>query len=103
MTQWQKAFAIAVMSRVLGVSRSGYYDWRRREPSARAREDERLKLAIKAAHTRSRETYGPRRLQPQLAAEGLVAGRDRIGRLRQAMGAALQAKAQVHGDHPFQP
>lgn len=86
MKQWRHVFPIETMSRVLDVSRSGYYDWLGREPSAHAREDERLKVAIQAAHTRSRETYGPRRLQPELAAEGFVAGRDRIARLRQEMG-----------------
>jgi putative transposase len=86
MSRWQGEFSIALMSRVLGVSRSGYYDWARREPSARAQADARLKVAIKAAHVRSRETYGPRRLQPELAEEGFVAGRDRIARLRQEMG-----------------
>ena len=52
----------------------------------RARQDERLRVAIRAAHTRSRETYGVRRLQPELASEGFVAGRDRIARLRQELG-----------------
>lgn len=73
------------MSRVVGVSRSGFYDWLKRSPSARAQEDARLKVAIKAAHRRSRETYGARRLQPELAAEGWVTGRDRIARLRREM------------------
>jgi hypothetical protein len=72
------------MSRTLAVSRSGYYDWLRREPSVRAQRDERLKVAIKAAHVKSRQTYGSRRLQPELAAEGFVAGRDQIERLRRA-------------------
>jgi putative transposase len=38
------------MCRVLGVSKSGYYVWRVRKPSTRKVEDERLKVAIKAAH-----------------------------------------------------
>ena len=85
MKQWRKTFSINSMSRVLGVSRSGYYDWLNRGPSQRAREDERLKIEIRAAHQRSRETYGPRRLQPDLAAIGLNVGRDRIARLRRCM------------------
>jgi putative transposase len=75
MKQWCKVFAIGLVSRVLEVSRSGCYDWLAREPSARAREDERLKIEIRAAHQRSRETYGPRRLQPELAANGVRVGR----------------------------
>ena len=92
MKHWHREIGVERMSRVLGVSRSGYYDWRRRGPSARSREDERLKVAIKAAHTRSRETYGSRRLQPELASEGFVAGRDRIARLRRELGLRCKQK-----------
>lgn len=83
---------MAVTCRVLGISRSGFYDWCKRPPSQRAQEDELLKVAIRAAHTKSRETYGARRLQPELAADGFVAGRDRIGRLRQEMGLQCRQK-----------
>jgi putative transposase len=86
MKQWCKRFAVSLMSRVLEVSRSGYYQWVRGVPSARSCEDERLKIEIRAAHQRTRETYGPRRLQPELAASGIQAGRDRIARLRRSMG-----------------
>lgn len=85
-------YPIKVMSRVFEVSRSGYHDWLKREPSARAQENERLKIAIRAAHKRCRETYGTRRLQPELAAEGFIAGRDRIGRLRKEMGIHCKQK-----------
>lgn len=86
MKKWREVFPVDLMSRVLEVSRSGYYDWLGRGPSARAREDERLKIEIRAAHQRSRETYGPRRLQPELTVIGVQAGRDRIARLRRSMG-----------------
>jgi putative transposase len=85
-------FPMGVMSRVFEVSRSGYYDWLSRESSARAQENERLKVAIRVAHRRSREVYGTRRLQPELAAEGFVAGRDRIGKLRKEMGLSCKQK-----------
>lgn len=78
-------FPIDASCRALGVSRSGYYDWRQRKPSARQQEQERLKLAIRAAHRRTRNVYGVRRLQPELAAMGFVAGRDQIARLRREM------------------
>ncbi len=78
-------FPIAVLCRALEVSRSGFYAWEKRPPSMRHQEDERLKVAIRAAHTRTRETYGARRLQVELAAEGFVAGRGRIAKLRHEM------------------
>jgi len=83
---------IELRSRLFNVSRSGFYIWLRREPSRRALEDERLKVAIKAAHQRTRESYGARRLQPELAADGFVAGRDRIARLRRELGLRCRQK-----------
>ena len=76
----------------MSVSTSGFYDWLKRPLSARATEDERLKVAIVAAHKRSRETYGARRLQPELVEEGFPVGRDRVERLRKAMGLKCKQK-----------
>ena len=64
----------------------------KRKPSRRTQEDARLKVAIKAAHKRTREVYGARRLQPELAADGFVVGRDRIARLRREMGIRCRQK-----------
>ena len=92
MKQWRPQYPVDVMARVFAVSRSGFYTWLKDIPSARAQQDERLKVAIRAAHTRSRETYGVRRLQPERAAEGFSAGRDRIARLRRELGLRCRQK-----------
>jgi len=92
MKQWRLHFPIKIMSRLFSVSRSGYYTWLKRKPSRRTQEDERLKVAIKAAHKRTRESYSARRLQPELAADGFVAGRDRIARLRRELGIRCRQK-----------
>ncbi|WP_164837201.1 IS3 family transposase, partial [Shigella flexneri] len=47
--------------------------------------DERLKLEIKVAHIRTRETYGTRRLQTELAENGIIVGRDRLACLRKEL------------------
>jgi putative transposase len=83
-------YPVTVLCRVFEVSRSGFYAWTGGEESPRAKEDERLKVAITAVHKQSRETYGPLRMQPELAAQGFVAGRDRIARLRREL--ALRCK-----------
>jgi len=85
------------MSRLFNVSRSGFYAWVGRKPSRHAQEDERLKVAIKAAHTRTRQTYGVRRLQPELVDDGFVAGRDRIDRLRRELGLRCKQKRKFKG------
>jgi len=85
-------YPTAVLCRVFDVSRSGFYAWLTGKSSARMQEDERLKVAIKAVHKQSRETYGTLRMQPELAAQGFVAGRDRIARLRRELNLRCKQK-----------
>lgn len=83
----EKAFAsIAWMCRRLGVAPAGFYAWRRRAPSARARKDEQLKVLIKASFDESRQTYGSPRVLEDLRAEGERVGRNRVIRLMQEQG-----------------
>ena len=79
-------YPVPMMSRVLEVSDSGYYAWMQRLPSKRAQEDARLEVEIKAAHKRTRQTYGPERLQHDLAEHGVQAGVCRIKRIRKKLG-----------------
>ncbi len=74
-------YAIALLCRVLGVSSSGYYAWRTRPPSVRAKEDATLKERIVTIHAESRETYGAPRIHAELKAQGVGCGRKRIARL----------------------
>ena len=53
--------AVAMLCRVLGVSTSGYYQWRTRRPSRRECTDAFLTHKIKRIHSLSRGTYGGRR------------------------------------------
>jgi len=77
---------IATMCRVLGVSTSGYYAWRIRPRSERARADGELSLRIQAMHERSRATYGAPRIHAELAAQGVRIGRKRVARLMEVAG-----------------
>jgi len=77
---------IAVMCGILGVSKSGYYKWFNRKPSKRSQEEGRLEVEIKAAHKRTRETYGPERLQHELKDQGVSVGICRIRRIRKKLG-----------------
>ena len=82
----QAAFPIGAQCRLLGVSASGYYAWRKRPPSARRRADEALTARIRAIHTRSRGTYGVPRMHAELLDEGVQAGPKRVARLMRAAG-----------------
>jgi len=92
MKKWRLHYSTVTMSQMFNVSRSGFYAWLKRNPSRRYQEDERLKVAIKVAHTRTRETYSAKRLQPELEADGFIVGRDRIARLRRELGLRCRQK-----------
>ena len=86
MKAWRLHFPVKLLCRTLSVSRCGYYAWQNRPPCKRAQENERLRVAIRAAHKKTRETYSAKRLHAELVSEGFVAGRDRIARLRREEG-----------------
>jgi putative transposase len=79
-------FDVALMCRALGISRSGFYAARRREASARAREDERLRQRIGTIHHHSRRTYGSPRVQAELRVQGVRTSRKRVARLMREAG-----------------
>ncbi len=72
---------VALLCRMLGVSRSGYYAWRTRPPSMRSRQDATLTEKIHEIHRRSTETYGSPRVHAELRALGIRCGRKRVERL----------------------
>jgi len=76
----------------LAVTTSGYYAWIKRPLSIRQREEERLALEIRAAHKRTRQTYGPERLQQDLSDNGVVVGVHRIKRIRRKLGLRCRQK-----------
>ncbi len=81
-------YPVQMMCRSLKVSTSGFYEWRDRDPSERAQRDELLGVKIKAAHKRSRGTYGSPRLRVELAAEGERVSKKRVARLMKQQGLA---------------
>jgi len=85
-------FPIAFMCSQLGVSRSGYYAWRERPPSARAVADVALGARVLDLHLGSQRRYGSPRVQKALAAEGLRVSRKRVVRLMRTHGLVARKK-----------
>ena len=77
----QAMYPVRTMCRVLGVSSSGYYAWRARPQSARARANELLLDRIREIHAISYETYGSPRIHAELQDEGESVGLNRVSRL----------------------
>lgn len=80
-------YPIEKMCKAFDVSKSGYYAWSNRRPTPRQTEIARLELSIKAAHERTRGTYGPDRLQVELAkVDGISIGRYNLKQIRKKLG-----------------
>jgi putative transposase len=76
-----------VACRVLGVSASGFYEWRGRPPSARQRADEQLTAMIRQIHEQSRGSYGSPRVHADLRLGlDVRCGRKRVERLMRSAG-----------------
>ena len=78
--------AVVTLCRVLGVSSSGYWAWRRRDLSRRSQADVQLAEQIRTIHQASRGTYGVPRVHAELASAGTRCGRKRVARLMRAAG-----------------
>jgi transposase InsO family protein len=78
--------AITLMCQWLGVSKSGFYEWRSRPDSATAKRREELKLLIAKAFGDSDGTAGYRRIAAQLARWGVRAGAELVRRLMRQLG-----------------
>ena len=82
------------MCRVLDVSVSGFYAWRKRPQSVREREDGELTERIVDLFQKHRGVYGSPRIHTALQDEGRYVGRKRVVRLMQQ--APLSAHCRTH-------
>ncbi len=78
---------VSRLCKVLGVTRQGYYAWRRRQPSARQLADRELGGLITRVFVESHHTYGAPRVHAELReAHQLRVGRKRVARLMRQAG-----------------
>ena len=80
-------YSVSRLTRVLGVSRAGFYAWSKRPPSQRARTDAALTKRIAEIHAGTDGIYGAPRIHAELADEhGIRVGRKRVARLMRRAG-----------------
>lgn len=79
-------YPLEILCRALEVSKSGYFAWLNRPLSKHAQDEARLEIEIRAAHERTRQSYGPERLQEELEGRGIEVGVHRIKRIRKKLG-----------------
>ncbi len=87
---YQHEYPITTMCRVLDVSVSGYYAWRKRAPSEHSREDAQLVEQVKTAFQANRRVYGSPRVHAELRAQGIHCARKRVARLMREQGLFAQ-------------
>jgi putative transposase len=96
-------FPAGMMCRLLLVSRSGYYAWKRRPPSVREQSNRLLKIDIKRVFDDEKGRAGAPRIARRLQDEGKPAGRHRIARIMKDNGwrakAARKYKATTNSKH----
>ena len=83
-------YPVALMCRVLQVSRSGYYAWCRRPAAPHTLKDQILTVEVATIHRESRGRYGSPRIHAELRERGQRTARKRVARLMRA--AELRAR-----------
>lgn len=83
--QRAKNYSVKGMCHALGVSRSGYYAWRRRPPSTRDLANQTLLRLIRLAYRGGRQTYGYRRVHAEVKKQ-MTCSRNRVARLMRQAG-----------------
>jgi putative transposase len=102
-------YSVDVFCAVLGVSPSGYYAWKRRDPSPRSRQDAQLAVDIAAAHNKSGKRYGSPRVHRALRKRGVRVGKKRVERLMRERGIVGRQKRRFrrttdsNHPHPIAP
>jgi putative transposase len=88
-------FKVRIMCRMLKVSRSGYYAWCKRLPSAREQEDNRLLALLRQLFALHHKRYGYRRIH-QVARQEIPCGRHRVARLMRQDGLRVPLRRGRH-------
>ena len=87
-TEWP----VAHMCRVLGVSRSGFYAWLARKPSAAEVRREELTAEVKEIHAEVKGRYGSPRIHAELVGRGHECGVNFVTKVMQEAGIAAKTK-----------
>ena len=85
---------VRLLRRVMQVSHSGFYAWRRRPKSEQAQRDEVLTERIRDFHAQSRGNYGAPRVHAELRDQEVRCGKKRVARLMRSAGLGGKCKGE---------
>jgi len=83
-------YPVNALCEAFAVSRSGYYAWRQREPSARQKANAELMTQIQLLRQGEEACYGSPRMTKELQTRGYTCSENRIARLMRAHGLRAQ-------------
>lgn len=92
MKRLETEHGISALTRVFGVSRSAYADWKKREPSAREQANGKLDGQIREVFGEHRSRYGSPRVSRVLQARQVICGENRVARRMKVLGLAARKK-----------
>ena len=92
MAKWANEYPAALLCRVLGVTKSAYYDWKRRGTTVVGAEEFALCSRMKALFAQSRDSLGSRGMVRQLRKEGHSLGRYGVRRRMKQLGLVVKIK-----------
>jgi putative transposase len=104
----REEFMVILMCRVLTVSTSGYYAWRKRPTSPREMANQSLLKEIKAVHEASEQTYGSPRIYHELK-ERIPCSQNRVARLMKKHSIRVKQRrcykrtTKANASHPVAP
>lgn len=89
---YRHCYPLQAMCCQLGVSTSGYANWKKNDGSKKWPSDEQLLALIRIIHAESRQTYGSPRITAELKARGIPVSKDRVRRLMKEYGIRARHK-----------
>ena len=92
MAKWANEYPVALLGRVLQVTKSAYYDWKQRGATVVSAETFALCSRTKALFAQSRDSLGSRGMVRQLRKEGHNIGRYRVRPLMKQLGLTVKIK-----------
>ena len=90
--EYRQEHRIVLLCKVMGVSRSGYYRWYRRQEDGQSRAESFLLEEIKRVYKQHKARYGSPRISRQLQAEGIPVSKNRVARLMRKHGIVAKTK-----------
>jgi putative transposase len=91
-SEHQNKFSISAMCKVMGLSRSGYYEHLHRPQSAQTMKNKEMSAMVGEIFNEGRATYGARRIRRKLVQKKVIVSRRKVSKLMKESGLEVKTK-----------